>query len=123
MEIGPVFRAENSFTSRHLTEFTGLDLELEIRENYHEVIDLLEQLMLFIFRGLNERYSKETELIRGVYPVHPFKLPEKVPRLVFGDAIKLLREAGEEIGDYDDLTTPQEKKLGQLVLEKVRDSM
>ena len=31
----------------------------------------------------------------------------------------MLREAGETLGDYDDLTTPQEKKLGQLVLEKV----
>ena len=31
----------------------------------------------------------------------------------------MLREAGETIGDYDDLTTPQEKKLGHLVLEKV----
>ncbi len=36
-EIGPVFRAENSFTSRHLCEFTGLDLEMEIKEHYFEV--------------------------------------------------------------------------------------
>jgi aspartyl/asparaginyl-tRNA synthetase len=119
MEIGPVFRAENSFTARHLTEFTGLDLEMEIEEDYHEVVDLLEEMMLFIFRGLGERYSKETELIGKVYPVQSFKLPEKVPRLHFAEGIKLLREAGEEIGEYDDLTTPQEKRLGQLVLEKV----
>lgn len=37
-EIGPVFRAENSFTHRHLCEFTGLDLEMEIKEHYFEVI-------------------------------------------------------------------------------------
>ncbi len=119
MEVGPVFRAEKSFTARHLTEFTGLDLEMEIEEDYHEVVDLLEMLMLFIFRGLNERYSKETELIGKVYPVQPFKLPANVPRLSFAEGIKILREAGESIGDYDDLTTPQEKKLGQLVLEMV----
>jgi aspartyl-tRNA synthetase len=119
MEVGPVFRAEKSFTARHLTEFTGLDLEMEIEKDYHEVVDLLEKLMLFIFHGLAERYSKETELIRKVYSVHPFKLPAKVPRLHFDEGIKLLREAGETIGDHDDLTTPQEKKLGQLVLEKV----
>jgi aspartyl/asparaginyl-tRNA synthetase len=124
MEIGPVFRAENSNTARHLTEFTGLDMEMEILENYHEVIDMLERLMLFIFNGLEERYARETELVRKVYHVEPFKLPEegKVPRLEFSEGIKMLREAGEELNDYDDLSTPQEKKLGRLVYEKVGHS-
>jgi len=37
-EIGPVFRAENSFTNRHLCEFTGMDLEMTFKEHYHEVL-------------------------------------------------------------------------------------
>ena len=37
-EIGPVFRAEDSFTHRHLCEFTGLDFEMEIKEHYFEVV-------------------------------------------------------------------------------------
>ncbi|KAI9708574.1 MAG: hypothetical protein M1820_003792 [Bogoriella megaspora] len=118
MEVAPVYRAEKSFTSRHLTEFTGLDMEMEIEKDYHEVVDLLEMLMLFIFEHLYERYRKETELVGKVYQVQPFKLPTKVPRLSFEEGIKLLREAGESIGDFDDLTTPQEKKLGQIVLQK-----
>jgi aspartyl-tRNA synthetase len=106
MEIGPVFRAENSNTARHLTEFTGLDLEMEFQENYHEVMGVLEDLMLFIFRELNARYKKETDLVRGVYHIDEFKLPEsgKVPRIPFKEGIAMLREAGEELGDYDDLT-------------------
>jgi aspartyl-tRNA synthetase len=36
----------------------------------------------------------------------------------FSEGVKMLREAGETMGDYDDLTTTQEKKLGQLILEK-----
>ncbi|KAH8623903.1 Aspartate--tRNA ligase,cytoplasmic [Alternaria alternata] len=106
MEIGPVFRAENSNTARHLTEFTGLDLEMEFQENYHEVMGVLEDLMLFIFNELNSRYRKETELVRGVYHVDEFKLPQSgnVPRIPFQEGIKMLREAGEELGDYDDLT-------------------
>jgi aspartyl-tRNA synthetase len=106
MEIGPVFRAENSNTARHLTEFTGLDMEMEFQEHYHEVMGLLEDLMLFIFTELNARYKKETELVRSVYHVDEFKLPEsgKVPRIPFKEGIKMLREAGEELGDYDDLT-------------------
>jgi len=106
MEIGPVFRAENSNTARHLTEFTGLDLEMEFQEHYHEVMGVLEDLMLFIFKELNARYKKETELVRSAYHVEEFKLPEsgKVPRIPFQEGIKMLREAGEELGDYDDLT-------------------
>ncbi|KAG8985479.1 aspartate--tRNA ligase dps1, partial [Tulasnella sp. 427] len=51
-EIGPVFRAENSFTHRHMTEFTGLDLEMVIEEHYHEVVDVLDSMLLNIFKGL-----------------------------------------------------------------------
>ncbi|KAF2724668.1 putative aspartyl-tRNA synthetase Dps1 [Polychaeton citri CBS 116435] len=120
MEVGPVFRAENSNTARHLTEFTGLDMEMAFEEDYHEVISLLEELMLHIFDGLKTQYKTETDLVRTVYNVPEFKLPEagKVPRIPFWEAVAMLREAGVEIGDYDDFSTPQEKRLGQLVLEK-----
>lgn len=36
-EVGPVFRAEDSFTHRHLCEFTGLDVEMRINKHYSEV--------------------------------------------------------------------------------------
>lgn len=38
-EVGPVFRAENSKTRRHLCEFTGLDIEMEIKNHYNEVLE------------------------------------------------------------------------------------
>ena len=58
-EIGPVFRAENSNTHRHLTEFTGLDLEMAIESDYHEVMDLLDELFKFIFRELQSKFRDE----------------------------------------------------------------
>ena len=64
-EIGPVFRAENSNTHRHLTEYTGLDLEMEIDNHYHEVMDMLDQLFLHIFRGL---YSGFRDEVMFYYP-------------------------------------------------------
>ena len=120
MEIGPIFRAENSNTARHLTEFTGLDLEMAFEEDYHEVVSLLEDLMLYIFNGLRTRYKLETDLVRSIYHVEDFKLPEsgKVPRLNFSEGIQMLRDDGLEIGDLDDLSTPDEKRLGALVLKK-----
>jgi aspartyl-tRNA synthetase len=45
-EIGPVFRAENSNTHRHLCEFTGLDFEMAIYEHYYEALDVC---FLFLF--------------------------------------------------------------------------
>ncbi|WPH01611.1 aspartate--trna ligase, cytoplasmic [Acrodontium crateriforme] len=120
MEVGPIFRAENSNTARHLTEFTGLDMEMAFEEDYHEVVTMLEELMLFIFNGLRERYKKESDLVRSIYQVEDFKLPEagKVPRLHFKEGIQMLRDDGVEIGDFDDLSTPDEKRLGALVLKK-----
>jgi len=104
-EVNPVFRAENSNTARHLTEFTGLDLEMAFEENYHEVVEVLENLMLYIFDGLKTRYKRETDLVRSIYHVDEFKLPEagKVPRIPFSEGIQMLRDDGVEIGDYDDL--------------------
>ena len=119
-EVNPVFRAENSNTARHLTEFTGLDMEMAFEENYHEVVEVLENLMLYIFNGLRTRYKRETDLVRSIYHVDEFKLPEagKVPRIPFSEGIQMLRDDGVEIGDYDDLSTPDEKRLGALVLKK-----
>jgi aspartyl-tRNA synthetase len=62
-EIGPVFRAENSNTPRHLTEFTGLDLEMQIKQHYHEVLDVIEDMFMTIFEGLSTQYKHE--LIMG----------------------------------------------------------
>ena len=58
-EIGPVFRAENSNTHRHLTEYTGLDLEMEIDNHYHEVMNTLDQLFRHIFTGLYRDFRDE----------------------------------------------------------------
>ena len=58
-EIGPVFRAENSNTHRHLTEFTGLDLEMAIDSHYHEVLEMLDGLLKFVFKNLLTRFRAE----------------------------------------------------------------
>jgi aspartyl-tRNA synthetase len=55
-EIGPVFRAENSHTHRHLCEFTGMDLEMVIKENYHELMDTFANMFAYIFKNLENRF-------------------------------------------------------------------
>jgi len=117
-EIGPVFRAENSNTHRHLCEFVGLDLEMAFFEHYHEVLDVLDGLFTFVFDGLATRFAKELTTINQQFPFTPLKYKKPSLRLNFLDGIKMLQEAGCEIGEYDDFSTAQEKLLGKLVKEK-----
>lgn len=49
-----VFRAEDSNTHRHLTEFVGLDLEMAFKYHYHEVVDTIGQLFTELFIGLRD---------------------------------------------------------------------
>ncbi|KAJ3413021.1 aspartate--tRNA ligase dps1 [Chytridiales sp. JEL 0842] len=119
-EIAPVFRAEQSFTHRHMTEFVGLDLEMAFEEHYHEVLDLFDKLFVFIFDGLKTRYANEIATVKRQYPFEDFLYLPQSLRLKYSEGIKMLREAGVKIGDYDDLNTEQEKFLGRLVREKYK---
>lgn len=117
-EIAPVFRAENSFTHRHMTEFVGLDLEMAFQEHYHEVLDIFDELFVYIFEGLKTRFTAEMEAVKRQYPFADFEYLPKSLRLQYKDGIQMLREAGVEIGDHDDMNTAQERKLGELVKAK-----
>jgi aspartyl-tRNA synthetase len=89
-EIGPVFRAEHSNTNRHLTEFTGLDMEMTIKEHYFEVLDMLGNLLVHIFNGLETKYKKELEVVKAQYPFEDFKCVSPVVKLHFKEGVKLL---------------------------------
>ncbi|KAJ7038140.1 hypothetical protein C8F04DRAFT_369754 [Mycena alexandri] len=120
-EIGPVFRAEDSNTHRHLTEFMGLDLEMTIEEHYHEVMELLDSLFLTIFRGLREKYHNEIAIVGKQFPADEFKWregPEGTLKLTFRQAIDILVEDGVARETLDDINTENEKRLGRLVKAK-----
>jgi aspartyl/asparaginyl-tRNA synthetase len=107
-----------------MTEFTGLDMEMEIKKDYKEVLLMLEGVLLHVFRGMKERCAYEIDLIRSVYPSEEPLLPSpgKEVRLTFAEGQKLLREEGPEeyrnVTDDEDMSTPQEKALGALVRKK-----
>lgn len=120
-EIGPVFRAEDSNTHRHLTEFIGLDLEMTIEEHYHEVLELLDGLFLSIFRGLREKYINEIQAVGKQFPTEDFKWregPEGTLKLTYKQAVDMLVEDGVPRETLDDINTKNEKRLGRLVRAK-----
>lgn len=105
-EIGPVFRAEDSNTHRHMTEFIGLDLEMAIEEHYHEVMELLDGLFLHMFRSLKQKYASEIETVRKQFPADEFKWregPEGTLKLSFKEAVNILVEDGVPREDLDDI--------------------
>ncbi|KAJ3660622.1 hypothetical protein Zmor_005061 [Zophobas morio] len=116
--IGAVFRAEDSNTHRHLTEFTGLDLEMAFSYHYHEVMLTIGDLFTQMFKGLRDQYKREIEIVGQQFSVEPFTFLDPPLVLQFEEGRKLLAEAGVEVGPEDDLSTPAEKLLGRLVKAK-----
>lgn len=117
-EIGPVFRAENANTHRHMTEFVGLDLEMTIEEHYHEVLELLDGLFKHLFKSLKERYQIEIDAIGAQFPAEEFKWKEETLKLTFSQAVDLLAEDGVDRSILDDINTENEKRLGRIVKAK-----
>ena len=93
---------------------------MAFEEHYHEVVEVLEGLFVYIFAGLQERFSKEIAIIRAQYPIEEFKVPKngRVLRLTFRQGIDMLRHAGHEVPDLEDLSTEMERTLGRLVAER-----
>ena len=125
-EVGPVFRAENSNTHRHMTEFTGLDLEMAIDEHYHEVLRVLDGTFKHIFKGVYERYRREIDVVKRQFPHEDLVWLDETPRIPFAEGIKMLNESGwrdehdNELPEDEDLGTRDEIQLGKLIKEKYK---
>ncbi len=117
-EIGPVFRAENSNTGRHLCEFTGLDIEMAFKDHYFEVLDVIGDLFYHIFEGIHTRFANELNVIGNQYPFEPLKFSKQALKLDFKEGVRMLAEAGITQDVNEDLSTDTEKALGKLVREK-----
>uniref|UniRef100_A0A8C5MAF4 Aspartate--tRNA ligase, cytoplasmic n=1 Tax=Leptobrachium leishanense TaxID=445787 RepID=A0A8C5MAF4_9ANUR len=98
--IGPVFRAEDSNTHRHLTEFVGLDIEMAFNYHYHEVVNEIADTMVQIFKGLEKRFQTEIQTVGKQFPCEPFKFLEPTLRLEYTEGLAMLREAGIEMDFY-----------------------
>jgi len=78
----------------------------------------MSDLFIYIFDGIADRFKNELEIISIQYPFEPITYHRPSLRLTFKEGIDLLREAGVAAEYNEDLSTPQEKALGQIVKEK-----
>ncbi|CAM0883897.1 unnamed protein product [Alopecurus aequalis] len=115
-EIGPLFRHEKSNCKMRM--FVDLAAEMEIKEHYLEVCNIINGLLVDLFKHLNENCKKELETITRRYPAERPKYLEETVLLKYDEVIGMLKEAGIEVKHMGDLTGKHEQKLGQLVREK-----
>ncbi len=108
-EVGPFFRAEESHTRRHLSEFVSIDIE-QAFATAEDVMQLLEQLMQFTCTVVNEKCMKELTTLK-----HSVEVPE-VPfkRLKYDDVLQDLKSEGIEIPWGEDIPTPAFRTLGEV---------
>lgn len=106
LEVGPIFRAEKSFTSRHATECTSYDVEMAFINDHNDIMELEERLIVYILTKIKENYGEEIKAIYGLdvnVPSLPF------PRITMREAKQLLNS--EEL--ESDLSSEEEKALGE----------
>lgn len=109
-ETGHVYRAEPHATSRHLTEYYSLDLEMGFIDGPEDVIELERGLLSFIFDGLNETCASMLDGYRST----PLPSLERAPVWTFAECVTRL----ERTDLVDDLDAEAERELCRLAEEE-----
>lgn len=117
-EVAPCFRAENSNTSRHATEFTSFDVEFSYINSFEDVMNLEAEMLTYALGKLKEEYGEKIKEVFGeevVVPTLPF------PTMRLADVYKELEERyGYKVDDSEktDMTTEAERLSYKLAKDK-----
>lgn len=104
--VGPVFRAEQSFTTRHMTEFTGWDFEVAYIHSHHDIMDKEEAMLKTGFQKLKEAGLIEEEILV------PFA------RISLADVKLKLQAAGIKSDKIGDLSPDEERGICALIKQE-----
>lgn len=108
--ITNVFRAEKHSTTRHLNEYTSLDLEMGFIDGPEDVMKLETRLLRYITEYLKKNYAKEFELLNATFPLIPDA--EMFPSMKLTDAQTLIsKETGVDCTKEPDLDPEHERWL------------
>ena len=113
-EIGPAFRAEQSNTNRHVTEFISFDGEMSWIQSQNDVMAMIEEIVDHVLKGLKERGAKQLEVLGKEInvPARPY------PILTYSECLKMVNDAGLKLNEGDDLGTEGEKIVGDVMAQR-----
>ena len=115
-EIGPVFRADPSFTSRHATEFVSIDAEISWIDSHEDVMKMQEELLVAALTAVKEKHGEEIKELFDVDVVVP-TLP--FPRIPLAEAKQIVAERGYTVPRNDEDMDPEgERQIAAYVAEK-----
>ena len=117
-EIAPAFRAENSNSYRHATEFTSFDIEFSYINSYEDVMDFEEDLLIAGLSKVKEQYGEEIKKVFNVDIVVPTK---PFPRIKLEELYKALEEKYNfhmDFEDVGDMNNESEKLASKYIKEK-----
>ena len=117
-EIAPAFRAENSNSYRHTTDFTSFDIEISYLNNLEELMDFEENLFIAGLTAVKGKYEKEIKELFNVEVIVPTK---PFPRIKLEELYKILeKEYGYKMNyeDVGDMNAESEKLASKYVKEK-----
>lgn len=113
--VGPVFRAEKSFTTRHLTEYTSFDVEIGYIDSYEDICEFEEGMLRYMLEAVKEKYGEE---IKEVFDIE-IKIPkDNFPRITVKDAKEKLAKVGIKSKDEGDFSPEEERKISEIVEEE-----
>ncbi len=109
-EIGPVFRADPSFTSRHATEFTSIDMEISWIDSHEDVMTMEERWLAYVLQAVKEAHGpaiQEHFKAEVVVPSLPF------PRVTMEEAQRIVKERGHmpPAGSKEDDLDPEGERV------------
>lgn len=116
-EIGPVFRANPSFTSRHDTEFTSVDMEISWISSHEDVMVMEERWIEYFFKAVKEKHGTEIKEKFGT----EFEVPKMpFPRLTMAEAQKIVADSGHKMQSEvkGDLDPEGERIIAKYIKEK-----
>ena len=108
-EISGFYRAEKSHTGRHLSEFTSVDIEAAFMD-YTDVMDVLQALIIDVFKKTSEKCKTEQENIG-----HTIQVPDSpFERVTYSQALDELKNNDIKLEFGDDLMDSHLRTLGEI---------
>jgi aspartyl-tRNA synthetase len=115
-EVGPAFRADPSFTSRHATEFTSVDAEISWVDSHEDVMRMHEELLVAGLTAVRDKHGDEIRAAFGVevvVPTTPF------PRIPLAEAKGIVAERGYTVPRQDEDMDPEgERRIAAYAAEE-----